>query len=102
MTEYRVDLAHLDEVTARIAGLHGFVTESLREIEERIAATQASWTGAAADAHAEAHREWTQAATQMAEGIDTMRAAAAAAHAAYTTAEQTNLKILGRGGASAR
>ncbi|MEV0292180.1 WXG100 family type VII secretion target [Nocardia sp. NPDC050710] len=100
MTEYRVDLAHLDEVTAKVVGLEQFLTTSLAELEERIQTVQGTWSGAAADAHAEAHREWAAAAAQVAEGIATMRASAAAAHAAYTTAGETNLRILGRGGSA--
>jgi WXG100 family type VII secretion target len=95
---YAVDLDHLDEVTNKIAGLQGFLTESLAEIEERIAALQTTWNGAAADAHAEAHREWTAAAAVVNEGIAAMRTAAAAAHTAYTDAGAANLRVLGRGG----
>ncbi|MEV0712077.1 WXG100 family type VII secretion target [Nocardia aurea] len=95
---YQVDLAHLDEVTARIATLHGFLVDSLREIDERIALVQQSWNGAAATKQAEAHQQWVLAAQSVQEGIDTMRSAAATAHTAYTEASAANLRMLGRGG----
>jgi WXG100 family type VII secretion target len=94
--EYRVDLEHLDEVTARIEGLRGFVTESLREVEERIATVQQSWNGEAADRHAEAHAEWVTAAERVRAGIEKMRASAQAAHGHYGDAVAANLRTLGR------
>ena len=92
---YSVDLEHLDAVTARIGGLHGFITDSLAGLDSRIAAAHQDWTGAAADKHAEAHREWANAATEAAAGIAAMRAAAQTAHTAYTDAITANHKILG-------
>jgi len=87
-------------VTARVTGLHSFITETLREVDERIAALHASgtqWSGAAAAEHAKAHAQWTAAAATAAAEIEKMRAAAAVAHAAYTEASATNLRTLGRG-----
>jgi WXG100 family type VII secretion target len=97
MTEYRVDLAHLEAVTARMEGLNGFVAESLREIEERIAALgDGNWTGEAAAAHAVAHMEWTASAEKIRDGLAKMRAAAAAARAEYDSAAAANIALLGR------
>ncbi|WP_028478867.1 WXG100 family type VII secretion target [Nocardia sp. CNY236] len=96
MTEFRVNLAHLDEVTARLRGLSSFVEDSLREVEERIAPLAGSWSGSAADRHAAAHAEWTAAAADIAEALARMRAAAAAAHASYESATAANLAMLGR------
>ncbi|WP_405495632.1 WXG100 family type VII secretion target [Nocardia sp. NBC_00511] len=93
---YRVDLAHLEQVTARIAALRGFLDDSLAGVDSRIAAAHTNWSGPAADRHAEAHRQWLAAAGEAAEGIEAMRAAAAAAHRNYTDAVATNLRILGR------
>ncbi|MEU2092498.1 WXG100 family type VII secretion target [Nocardia beijingensis] len=98
MTEYRVDLAHLEAVTARMEGLYGFVADSLDEIEQRIAAVQGNWSGEAADAHAAAHKEWTDAAVKIRDGLAKMRAAAAAARKEYEAAVAANLTTLGRNG----
>lgn len=94
---YRVDLEHLDTVTARIAGLAGFVQDTLAGLDARIAAAHQNWTGETADKHEQAHREWMKAAGEVHEGIEAMRAAARAAHTAYTDVLHTNLGILGRG-----
>ncbi|QIS18745.1 WXG100 family type VII secretion target [Nocardia terpenica] len=94
---YQVDLEHLDTVTARIAGLQGFVQDTLAGLDVRIAAAHQNWTGEAATRHAEAHREWMAAASEVHEGIEAMRAAATAAHTAYSDVLATNLGILGRG-----
>lgn len=97
---YQVDLDHLDDVTARVAGLHTFMVETLRELDERMTALHADgsqWSGAAAAAHAQAHAQWTEAAARAAAGIERMRAAAAAARSAYTEATAANLRTLGRG-----
>ncbi|MQY20446.1 WXG100 family type VII secretion target [Nocardia macrotermitis] len=92
---YRVDLEHLDEVTTRISGLQGFITESLTGLDSRIAAAHQEWTGAAADKHAEAHREWMKAAGEARDGIQAMHTAAQTAHTAYGDVITANRKVLG-------
>ncbi|WP_433659933.1 WXG100 family type VII secretion target [Nocardia sp. CA-128927] len=96
--QYRVDLNHLDAVTAKVAALNSFVADSLAELDQRIATVQGSWHGAAADAHAAAHAEWTAAAATMADGLAKMRVAAAAAHASCQDGTAANLSMLGRSG----
>jgi WXG100 family type VII secretion target len=98
MTDYRVDLAHLEDVTRRMEGLNSFVADSLREIDERIATVQGNWSGEAADAHAEAHQEWTVAAEKIRSGLAKMRAAADSARKEYEAAVAANLATLGRTG----
>ncbi|MGW4717318.1 WXG100 family type VII secretion target [Nocardia sp. NPDC004260] len=98
MTEYRVDLAHLESVTARIEGLNGFVADSLVEIDERIAALKGTWNGEAAEAHALAHAEWTTAAAKIRDGLARMKSAAASARNEYEAVVAANLAVLGRGG----
>ncbi|MFQ6397074.1 WXG100 family type VII secretion target [Nocardia sp. KC 131] len=96
MTEFRVDLDHLDNVTARIAGLSGFLEESLSGVDQRMAAMHLTWSGAAADQHAEAHREWATGAADARDGIELMRKAAVAAHGAYSDGIAANLRMLGQ------
>ena len=97
-SRYTVDLDRLDEVIARLAGFVGFVEEHLDELDRRIAGLPVSWTGRAADAHAEAHRDWVAGARDLREGLDAIRAAATRAHEEYTAAVSANLQMLGRGG----
>ncbi|MGV9675261.1 WXG100 family type VII secretion target [Nocardia sp. NPDC003482] len=94
---YRVDLEHLDAVTARIAGLAAFVAEALQGIDTRIEAAHREWTGAAAVQHVEAHRHWRTGAEEMREGIEAMHAAATTAHANYSAALAANLATLRSG-----
>ncbi|MET9287238.1 WXG100 family type VII secretion target [Nocardia beijingensis] len=91
---FGVDLAHLDAVTARIGGLVGFTEDTFTGVEQRVAALHRTWTGEAASAHAEAHRDWAKGADDVREGIAAMRAAAAAAHTAYSEAMTTNVNML--------
>ncbi len=92
---YRVDLEHLDAVTAKVAGLRGFVQDSLSGLDQRITAAHQQWSGAAADKHAAAHREWMRAAGEVEDGIDAMHTAAQTAHTAYTEGLAAIHKALG-------
>ncbi|UGT67003.1 WXG100 family type VII secretion target [Nocardia gipuzkoensis] len=96
--EYKVNLGQLDATTVRIDALRGFLEQSLIEIDERIVTVQQTWNGAAADAYAEAHADWVAGAQKAACGIEKMRAAAQAAHDAYSATVAANLSVLGRGG----
>ncbi|MFE7799430.1 WXG100 family type VII secretion target [Nocardia sp. NPDC057440] len=93
---FRVDLDHLDQVTTRIAALQGFVQDSLTGVDQRVTAMHLTWSGTAADRHAEAHHEWAQGAADVHDGIETMRNAAATAHGAYTEGIAANLRMLGQ------
>lgn len=93
----RVDLDHLDSVTARLAGLVEFVEDRLAELDRHIAHLPANWTGTAADAHAAAHRVWYEAAQEMKSSLDVLRAAVRLAHDEYARSVATNLTMLGRG-----
>jgi len=60
------------------------------EIESTVQALQITWTGAAAEGHAEAHRCWTQGAAQMQEALGKLRTAGGHAHGNYTGVMDTN------------
>ncbi|MEV0335856.1 WXG100 family type VII secretion target [Nocardia sp. NPDC050717] len=94
--QFRVDLVELEQIITRVSGFVGFLSDSLDGLQQRIAAVQQNWSGAAADAQAQAYREWHSGATDVAEGIDAMRQAAQAAHDRYSAAVATNLAMLGR------
>ncbi|MBU3066152.1 WXG100 family type VII secretion target [Nocardia sp. NEAU-G5] len=92
---YRVDLEHLDAVTSKVAGLHGFVHDSLTGLDQRITTAHQQWTGATADKHATAHREWMTAAGEVRDGIEALRAAAKTAHESYSDTVTANHRVLG-------
>ncbi|MFD4433486.1 WXG100 family type VII secretion target [Nocardia sp. NPDC058497] len=94
---FRVDLAELEQIVTRVTGFVGFLNDSLDGLQQRLTAVQQNWTGAAADAQAEAFRDWNVGATEVSEGIQLIRTAAQDAHDRYTAATQATLTILGRG-----
>ncbi len=93
---FQVDLAELDNITARVGNFIGFLADSLTALEQRMAALHTTWGGEAATAQRDAFRQWAAGVTDAAEGIDAMRNAARAAHDRYTAAIETNRVILGR------
>ncbi|MCE5289791.1 MAG: WXG100 family type VII secretion target [Nocardiaceae bacterium] len=94
MAAFRVDLAHLDQITSQLAGLVDYIEAGLAELDQAVAA--AEWTGDAAAAFTTAHREWTLGAKDLNDGIAAMRQAATRAHQSYSSATATNLANLGR------
>ncbi|KAF0836741.1 WXG100 family type VII secretion target [Nocardia caishijiensis] len=92
---FSVDLDELVQLITRVSGFVGFLNDSLDGLEQRIAVVQQTWHGRAADAQAAAFREWHHGATEVADGIDSMRAAVQAAHSRYTAAIEVNRKMLG-------
>ncbi|MFC9898415.1 WXG100 family type VII secretion target [Nocardia sp. NPDC127579] len=97
-SEFKVDLDHLDEIVARLAGLAGFVGEHLDEIDDRVATLAGSgWEGVAAQAYSEAHAQWASGAREFVEGVADMSAAAKSALGRYTRAADTNNKMFNGG-----
>ncbi|MFD3460980.1 WXG100 family type VII secretion target [Nocardia fluminea] len=92
---FRVDLDEIDQLVTRVSGFVGFLSESLDGLNQRIASVQQTWHGQAADAQDAAFREWHLGATEVAEGISSMREAVQAAHNRYTAAIEANLNMLG-------
>jgi WXG100 family type VII secretion target len=92
---YRVDLEHLEQVTARVHGLAGFVEDSMAGLDARTTTAHQQWSGVAAEKHAAAHRDWMNAATTVRDGIAAMHAAAKTAHEAYTATVAANNRALG-------
>ncbi|WP_040782108.1 WXG100 family type VII secretion target [Nocardia pneumoniae] len=97
-SQFSVDLDHLDQIVARLSGLAGFIADHLDEIDDKVATLQGSgWESVAAQAYADAHRQWATGAREFAEGIRDMSDAARTAHEDYTYAIELNRKML-RGG----
>lgn len=93
---FHVDLDHLDTVVGRLGGLSGFLTDCLTELDRRVQQlhSSGSWTGRAARAHADAHREWSAAAAEFNKGVADLQQAARKAHQSYTDAGTANSRIL--------
>jgi WXG100 family type VII secretion target len=69
-------------------------TESVvTEIDTLVTHLHGTWSGQAAEAHAEAHRHWSQGEATMRQAIAQLRAAGSAAHHNYTGAMTTNTSM---------
>ena len=94
-SRFSVDLNHLDDIVARLSGLSGFISDHLDGIDDKVAALAGTgWEGAAAQAYADAHREWAVGAREFVEGIRDMSDAARKAHERYSNAINVNYKML--------
>ncbi|WP_435593163.1 WXG100 family type VII secretion target [Nocardia sp. bgisy118] len=86
-SQFSVDLDHLDEIVTKLSALAGFIGEHLDEIDDRVATlTGTGWESIAAQAYAEAHREWVTGAREFVEGVRDMSDAARKAHGRYSGA----------------
>lgn len=90
---FAVDLDHLDLVTTQIRGFAGFVADQLAALEAQAKTVSGLWTGAAASAYDEAHREWVEGALEVKSGAEKMETAARAAHGNYGAATTSNRKM---------
>jgi WXG100 family type VII secretion target len=69
-------------------------TESLvSEIDSLVTNLHGTWSGLAADAHAEAHRHWSQGEAMMREALAQLKTAGTTAHHNYTQAMSTNMAM---------
>ncbi|MCX4096656.1 WXG100 family type VII secretion target [Nocardia sp. alder85J] len=93
--KFTVDLAHLDQIVARMNGLAGFLTDTFDEIDRRVKALHSGdWDSVAASAHADAHNKWIGEAREFAQGVADATGAAKRIHARYNTAVEVNTKML--------
>jgi WXG100 family type VII secretion target len=84
---YTVNLARLDEIAFRIEGFAAYLAECLEELDRRVAIMHASsWSGTAAAAHAQAHKDWAAGATEFNQGLIDVRTAVRKAHERYASA----------------
>lgn len=69
-------------------------TESLvAEIDTLVTHLHGTWSGQAADAHAEAHRHWSQGEAMMREALTQLKSAGTTAHRNYTGVMATNVTM---------
>lgn len=90
---FRVRPAQLADVVERLGKLDAQLESVLANVERRVDELHLTWSGEAAQAQRAAHEEWRQGATQMRTGLATMRSIAATAHANYTAAAATNVRM---------
>ncbi|MET8800952.1 WXG100 family type VII secretion target [Nocardia sp. NPDC004568] len=94
-SEFQVDLEDLDQIVGRLSGLAGFLADNLDDIDDKVATLQGTgWESVAAQAYADAHRQWSAGAREFADGVRTAADAARAAHDRYTRAIDVNSRML--------
>jgi WXG100 family type VII secretion target len=96
-SKFEFDLDEIHQVTTRVRGFSGYVTDMLDGLDDRVQQMiqAGKWTGKAADAYAEAHQVWVAAAREIADGLTDMEAAARVAHESYTEAMDVNKRMTG-------
>jgi WXG100 family type VII secretion target len=94
-SKFEFDLDEIDRVTAAVRGLGGFVTDLLESLDAQVGQLIADgkWSGYAADAYAEEHRDWTVAVRDIVDGLKHMEDAARTAHESYSTAMEANRRM---------
>lgn len=95
MTAYRVDLDALDRTISAMQSTSDTVGAELTALDGHIAALHGVWSGEAAAAQLQAHREWSEGAKAMRDALDTLRALARTAHGNYSAAVAANQKMWG-------
>jgi WXG100 family type VII secretion target len=90
VTDFHIDLPLLDSTTQDLARFDAFIDHKLGDLDRVVEHLHVTWTGQAAAAHAQAHREWRAGADRMREGLLAMRTAARVAHDNYHAAATAN------------
>ncbi|BAD59253.1 WXG100 family type VII secretion target [Nocardia farcinica] len=94
--EYSVDLAALEDLTARLRGYHSFVLDNLGELRRQTESLSTTWTGAAAEAFAAAHLDWNDSVAYLTEGLERLESASVHAYQSYSNVVEINRKMVGR------
>ncbi len=90
---FAVDPDALAETVQWMAAFQRYAEDMLAEIDSVVGRLHTAWTGAAAAAHAEAHRHWTLGEATMRAALVQLKTAGATAHANYTGVMATNLAM---------
>lgn len=94
-THFSVAPDGLEALTARMSGFAGFIRDVLDEFDRRVAAMPGEdWEGPAAQSYLDAHREWTEAASQFVDHVRRIESITRTAHTAYTSSADTNAAML--------
>lgn len=95
---FDVDPDALARATDEMQACHASLSELAADIEHRVATLHLSWDGEAARAHHEAQAVWERGFREMRDALLHMRAAGRTAHANYTSAAASNLRLWQRVG----
>jgi WXG100 family type VII secretion target len=94
VSRYTVDLEQLATFAEKLAAFNARAEQLAAALDAAVEAMRGDWLGIAADTHAEYHRLWSAADTQMRESVLELRRVADHAHRNYREAVQHNLDML--------
>jgi WXG100 family type VII secretion target len=90
---YHVDLKVLESVVDELDTTQARLEKQLGELDRIVGSLAHVWTGRAATAYRTAHREWRADASDMHQALTIIHGAAHTAHANYTSATSTNVRM---------
>lgn len=90
---FALDPDELDAVIADLERSEAALDSITSDLESQMRALHDEWEGLAAQAHDEAHAQWTAGMVAMRQAMSDLRAAARAAHGNYTAAGDANLSM---------
>lgn len=96
MTRFGVDLERLEAFTSELRGCGRKLADARAEIDAAVRDVHAEWRGAAAAAHADAHRQWSVGEAEMREALAVLQQIAATAAANYAAAVSAGARVWSR------
>lgn len=90
---FRVDTEQLWQLVEAMSRFDQQLESMLDEVDAKVNQLHATWTGAAAQQHQQAHDQWQQGAREMHQALTTMRQNAITAHQNYTNATAANVSM---------
>lgn len=88
--DFAIDADELDAVVADLEKTESALEVFTADLEAQMKTLHDTWEGLAAQAHTEAHQEWTNGMNAMRQAMADLRAAARLAHGNYTGAAEAN------------
>jgi uncharacterized protein YukE len=93
VTRFGIDLERLEALTVELRGCERRLAEARAEIDVAVRDVHAEWRGAAAAAHADAHRQWSAGEAEMREALAALQQIAATAVGNYAAAASAGARM---------
>ncbi|TRW86177.1 WXG100 family type VII secretion target [Mycolicibacterium sp. 018/SC-01/001] len=93
MGAFSVDPAALLSVVDRMSAFDSELEAHLAQVASSVARLGVTWQGDAGEAERAAQDRWDQGAREMREALSRLRSIAEGAHANYSSAAQTNVRM---------
>jgi WXG100 family type VII secretion target len=90
---FTIDTDDLESVISDVEAVENRLETLTSDLEGQMRRLHATWEGLAAQAHDEAHAEWTEGMRTMRQALADLRAAARGAHGNYTAAANANVSM---------